>query len=657
KNVVGGALSIATAKPEFENSGKVLVSYGDYDALLASGYVTGGLTNSLAGRFSFQHRQHDGYARDILHGRDVEDLDSVQARAQLLYGPEDLTWSARVILDYNKDETNGINVVPVDGGTVICETSYLRTNCTRPWSNLRRFLGLTDPRVNVAQSVQYAGDPAPTQQFMERDGAGIVLDIEKDFGGFAFNSLTGYRQGDAHQLYDQTGIGPEVLGWSIPQWQAFSAFVTATRPAGNTSSGLFLFAEPVNEISDVTQFSQEFRLTSTNEDTRFDWIAGVYLKSDDIDKTDRFIGENFLGSQPPPLGLALRTLSGETLWVNKGENETYAAFGQVGFKFTDRLKLSVGLRYTEDEKKGVVSGLAVATGDRFNPNDAAALTPLAATFTTGTGYSTPYGEKWSKATPQAILELRQSDSLFMYATVAEGFKGGGFDDTPTSAIAAQIPFDPEEVINYEIGFKSNLLDRRIRLNASIFYMDYTDLQVTQTNAACLCNLTDNAASAEIKGIESEFEFAITNNVRIFASGSFVDTEYVDFIESAINPSTGQRLVSSGNRLQRTPETQASGGFDITTGLGSWPNALNLRATYTWQGDLFWATDNIAKEEPYGLLDARIGLAPEDASWEVALWGKNITDELYRVNIIPFFGEEVSQYGAPRTYGVDLSWRF
>jgi iron complex outermembrane recepter protein len=663
KNVVGGALSVSTAKPEFETSGKVLASYGNYNSMLASGYLTGGLTKGLAGRFSFHVRRHDGYARDVLHHRDVEDLDSKQGRAQLLYAPEDSTWKARLIVDFNKDDTNGINVVPVDGGTPSCETSYLRTNCARPWSNLRRYLGLTNPRQDVAQSVQYAGDSTPTQQFMERKGVGIVLDVQKDFGGFAFNSLTGYRDADADQLYDQTGIGPESLGWSVAAWQSYVAFVAATRPVGNTSNGLLLFAEPVAEKTKIKQFSQEFRLTSTS-DSRLDWIAGVYFKSDDIDKTDRFIGENFLGSLPPPGGLGLRTLSGETRWVNNGKNETYAGFGQLGFKFTERLKFSAGVRYTHDKKEGNVSGFAVATGDRFNPNDAAALTPLLAFnpltgtgYRQGTGYDTPYGKQWSKVTPQGILEFTQSDNLFLYASVAKGFKGGGFDDTPASDVAARIPFDPEEVTNYEVGFKTDLLDRRMRLNASIFYMDYTDLQVTQTNAACLCNLTDNAASAEIKGIESEFQFAITRGARIFLSGSYVDTKYVDFLESALNPSTGQRLDSSGNRLQRTPETQVSGGFDITASIGNWQDALNVRVNYSWQSDLFWATDNIAKEDPYGLLDARVAFGPPDANWQVALWGKNLTDELYRVNIIPFFGEEASQFGMPRTYGIDLSWEF
>ncbi len=97
-------------------------------------------------------------------------------------------------------------------------------------------------------------------------------------------------------------------------------------------------------------------------------------------------------------------------------------------------------------------------------------------------------------------------------------------------------------------------------------MDYTNLQVTQTNAACLCNITDNAASAEIKGVEAEFEFLPIDSLRLTLAGSYVDATYKDFIESAIDPSTGQHLDSSGNRLQRTPETQVSGGVDWKLGM-------------------------------------------------------------------------------------------
>lgn len=668
KNVVGGALSIITAKPSFESSGKVLVSYGNYNAKLVSGYVTGGATDTVATRFSFQYRNHDGYAQDILHNREVENLDAVQMRGQVLITPEGGDFTARLIVDYNRDSNNGLNVIAVQGGTPSCETSYLRTNCTRPWSNLRRFLGLTNPRINMAQSVQYFGDPNPTQQFFEREGAGFTADLEREFESFSFNSLTNYRKGYANQNYDQTGLGPEALNWNTTQWLTYVGFVATTRPGGVTApavsnNGQFLFAEPVAEKTNVKAFSQEFRLTSTNEDSNFDWIAGVYFKQDHIDKTDHFIGENFVGglfvSPTPTLanGGPLSTLSGEDLWVNNGRNKTYAGFAQVGFKFNEMAKLTVGARYTEDKKKGNVSGFAIRTGDRFNPRDVPALTPLRANYAQGTGFNTAYGKSWNKFTPQATFDFTPSDELYLYATVARGFKGGGFDDTPSSDIAARIPFNPETVTNYEGGFKANLLDRRLRFNASVFYMDYKDLQVTQTNAACLCNLTDNAASASIKGVEGESEFLVGEGVRLSASGSYVTPKYKNFLESAINPTTGQRLNSSGNRLQRTPKTQLSGSIDFTAGTGAWQDAVNFRVEYTWQSNMFWATDNIAREPSYGLWDARIGLSPPDANWSLAAYGKNLSNKLYRVNIIPFFGEEVTQYAAPRTYGMDLTLKF
>jgi iron complex outermembrane receptor protein len=283
--------------------------------------------------------------------------------------------------------------------------------------------------------------------------------------------------------------------------------------------------------------------------------------------------------------------------------------------------------------------------------------PNAWIYAEGTGFSTKYSEKWTETTPQAILEWKVSEDLFLYATYAEGFKGGGYDDTPANIPQATTPFDPEKATNYEVGIKSDLFDRRVRVNADIFYMDYENLQVTQTNAACLCNITDNAASAEIKGVEAEFTFAPLDSLRLSLAGSYVDATYKDFLESAINPTTGQRLDSSGNRLQRTPETQVTGGIDYTLALGGWGEALNFRVNYTWQSDLYWATDNIASEDSYGLLDARIGLSPENAPWTVAIWGRNLSDELFRTNIISFFGEEVSQFGAPRTYGVDFTFKF
>jgi iron complex outermembrane receptor protein len=673
KNVVGGAVSVITAAPSQRTSSEVTASYGNYNAILLGGHANGGLTDTLAGRLAFQYRTHDGYAEDILHHRDLEDLDSKQLRGQLLWEPGD-GWRVRGIFDYTDDDSNGMNAVAVEGGTESCETSYLSTNCTRPWSNLRAYLGLTDPRKSMPQGVTLKDTPRQ-QQFLTRTGHGATLDIARQWSWATFNSLTGYRSAKTRQLFDQPGIGVDALDYSVPAWLAYSAYVDARYgdrpPLSNQGAALFELA--TGEQTDADSISQEFRLTS-NTDGRFNWIVGAYYKHDNVNKKDQFFGENFFGAfaDNQPIPNFLSVTSGENNWFDDAKLNNYAIFGQLGFKFTDTLRLNVGLRQTWDKKKGTSRGVVVATGDRFNPNDPIAIVTLVTVCRSPAGdvvpvpdgeqclapnawaqgnYQVAYSADWNELTPQATLDWRITGDLYTYLTYSAGFKGGGFDGRPASALQASTPYDPEKAKNYEVGIKWMTWDRRLRINADVFYMDYTDLQVEQLNDDCLCTFIENAASAEIKGVEAEFELAPVKNLRLTLSGSYVDATYKDFIESSIDPTTGLNLDSTGNRLQRTPETQLSAGIGYRIGMAD----FNLN--YSWQSDLFWATDNIAKEPSYGLLDGRIAFGPEDRAWSVAVWGKNLTDELYRVNIIPFAGEEISQFGAPRTYGVDVTLRF
>ena len=677
KNVVGGALSVITAAPSQETSAQLTLSAGNYKSRLLSGHVNGAITDTLSGRLSFQYRAHDGYARDVLHDRDLEDLDSKQLRAQLLWEPGD-GWRIRGIFDYTDDESNGHSSVAVEGGTPDCETTYLRTNCTRPWSNARAYLGLTDPRESMPNSVQFQGEP-DRQQFLTRTAYGVTLDVSKDMGFATLNSLTGYRLAKSEQVYSQTAIGPQALGYDIARWFDFVDYVdTRYGPRSPVSNqGAFLFELSQRERTRAEAISQELRLTS-NDDGRFDWIVGAYYKHDNVDKNDIFISENFLGALAGGAAVAnpLSTASGQSNWYNNGTMDSYAIFGQLGYEFTDALKLTVGLRQTWDKKGGDVRGLAVATGDRFNPNDPRAVvalesvcrTPTGAvvnvpfggqcvapnrwSFAAGEGFQTRYSASWNELTPQATLGWTITDDVYTYLTYSQGYKGGGFDDVPSNAISASIPFNPEKVKNYELGFKSTFWDRRVRFNADIFYMDYTDLQVTQANPACLCALTDNAAKADIKGIEAELDFIPVYGLTLSLSGSYVDAKYKNFLESAIDPSTGQSLDSSGNRLQRTPSTQLSAGINYRL-----LDMVTFDVRYSWQSKMFWATDNIAEEPSYGLLDARISVGPDNGNWAVAVWGKNLTDKLYRTNVIPFFGDEVSQFGPPLTYGLDLTLRY
>ena len=136
----------------------------------------------------------------------------------------------------------------------------------------------------------------------------------------------------------------------------------------------------------------------------------------------------------------------------------------------------------------------------------------------------------------------------------------------------------------------------------------------------------------------------------YISGSYLDDKYNVFVDT-------NGVNNTGHQLQRTPNYQASVGAELTAPVGSWGDALHFRASFKQQGKMFWAPDNYTWEPSYGLLDARISLAPVQKPWTVSVWGKNLGNTLYRTSIIAIFGDEISSYGAPRTYGVEFSSKF
>ncbi|QIB65274.1 TonB-dependent receptor [Kineobactrum salinum] len=626
KGVVGGALSIVTAAPEQEAGGAISVSAGNYGDFKSYGHLTGALSEDLSGRLSYQMQNRDGFAKDILNNRDLEDKRSDQFRAQLLYQPDGGDFMARLVVDYSQDESNGIhrlgeNINPDLAGT----KSFSRGRAV-----VAAARGGLSRRESLSTHPTFVGDTDPTPQFLERESWAVSLNIEKGLGeNMTLASVTGYRSGESDSLYSQTGIDPRnpynLADMTVP----------------------LVFDSVVAEFEDFEQFSQEFNLSWDNESSRWEGLVGLYYQHTPIEKNDRFRGYSQPAVFEPPIFAP--TLSGESNWFNKGTTDTYAAFGQVGFAFTDAIKLTVGGRYTSDEKDGRVRGLAAATGDFFNPDDTVPLTPLSPTFAEGEGYTANYDESWSEFTPQAILEYNPSGDFMAYFNVAKAFKGGGFEDTPANAAAAQISFDPETVTSYELGAKIDFWDGRARVNAAAYYMDYVDLQVTQTNAECLCNITDNAADAEVRGVELEVQLALTRELRLFGAASWNDNEYQNFVDSL-------GVDNSGNRLQRTPEHQFNLGFDYTTDFMNRADALNIYMNYAYQGDFKWDPDNITEEPSYGLLDGRISYSPNE-TLTISAYGKNITNEQYRVFVINFFGDEVASLGAPRTYGLEVVARF
>ncbi len=618
KNVAGGAVNVISNKPTQENSGAATVSIGNYSLRQFSGFVNGAISEDFSGRISFQAIKHSGYARDLLHNVDVENLDSTQARVQLAYEPAGSGFNALFIADYSQTSDDGINRVGVVSPTSPAGPTIWSGTRALISARLGRTLG---PRESYPVWPKFLGDAAASPQRATRDNYSFILKLEQELGqSIKLSSTTGYRNNKSFTLYDQTGLGPD-NGFSLT-------------PAELASVGSsLLFAEPVNFRETGNFFTQEVRLQSTDNASKLSWIIGAFYLKSNVTQRNRFWGES----------LVLPTLSGESHWIDAGRNEDYAVFAQLGYKLTDTLKLDAGLRYTHDSKNGNQQGIIVATGDRYNPADLAPLTPLTINF------NTPYGKSWSAWTPQATLSWTPNNTMMAYATISRGFKGGGFQNNASKAVAANTAYEPENVTNYEVGYKAELFDRTIRWNSALFMMKYKNLQVQQTLASCLCNIISNAASATIKGVESDLQIAPSKQFRAWISGTYLDATYDSFTFAGVN--------NTGKELQRTPKFQFAVGAEASIGSGEWEDALTLRLAYRYQGRMPWAPENTTWEEAYGTLDGRVTFNLPGKNWSLSAFGKNLTNKLYRTNIIVFFHDEMSSYASPRTYGLELSAKF
>ncbi len=219
------------------------------------------------------------------------------------------------------------------------------------------------------------------------------------------------------------------------------------------------------------------------------------------------------------------------------ETEASAIFGQASYDITDSLRLTLGGRYSS-EKTSVDEQAQFDFTRVYDPGNP--IIPFGAQKDSDTANSFD---------PKVAIEYQFSDDIFAYASYSEGFKSGGYN-----VGGLQAPFDPEEITDYEIGVKTDLLNRRLRLNVAAFLYDYTDLQSTVIRNTA--QLTENAASAELKGVEIEFAAALTSQLTISGSLSYLDSKYKKYVtENPTMPGAPAQDLD-GNRLSYSPRRMA-----------------------------------------------------------------------------------------------------
>ena len=640
RNASGGVISIYTKDPSQDAEMEARMGYSNYETMDAKFYGNMPITDRLAANFALSwHNQDKGWGRNR---KLVDQLDtskgyqpggddywkgrSLSMRGKVLWEPTDTT-SVKLI-GYYQNSWSQIGIY------------------SRPFPGTVG--GSPDPAHNGAGPIPNA--PTPSQilpplgfydvslaekQYDKSEGWGVSARIDQELGFADFVSISAYRTNK--ELYHSSG------NYSDYDWLVYDLNVVDK------------------------QFSQEFQLKS-DAGSKVNWILGAYYLNADG------------GFNPTIIGGPGQNSNGidNIVIVGKQKVKSYAGFGQVTVPLGEMTNVTGGLRYTIDKVAGNgttdvnffpgVFGPAPVTlrVQQFDANNDFG-NPNGITIVGGTNPSA--STTFKKWTYKASFDHKFNDDVMAYANYSRGYKAGTFNTLPLDTKA----LNPEIVDAYEIGLKTELFDRKVRLNAALFWNDIGNPQI-QAQRNGLVFLA-NAGSARTKGAEFDLTAVVAQGLTLRLGGTYLDAKFRDFGDvdgngtldcasyaySPIAPGNLDQinLDCSGNRMPYASKWKFSGGASYETEIEG-AGLLNLDITGNWSSRFNWDADNLLQEPSRFLLDGAIGFTPE--KWDnvqFRFWMKNITGKKYNINYYAQASGSAfsSAPGAPRTYGGELVFKF
>ena len=438
------------------------------------------------------------------------------------------------------------------------------------------------------------------QPFNEYKGGGATARIEQNVGFGRLTSITAYRQSDNVVVFDGDGT---------------------------STPGLTLY-----EGQRDYQRSQELNLAS-DPASRIKWVAGLYYfnASSGYDPSQVTLYGFFQPSTP---------IGSISVSSNYGieRTESVAGYAQATAPIADQTNLTLGLRYTSEKRR-------LDVHETFDIDGGPAGLP-----------SPPFPKQtktFSEPTWRVSLDHRFSPALMVYASYNRGFKSGGFNpQVPTDPA-----YDPEKLDAYEIGFKSDLLSRRLRVNAAAFYYDYSDLQVARFTG----HLTSyyNGAAARIYGLDADFEARATSNLAFTGGITLLNDRFTKFPNAIFafqipGGLDNQILSAAGNRLPQTADFTATVNADYRVQTSFGGAGFNL--SYSYNSGYFSQPDNILRQPNYSTLAASVRFDFRNRI-ALSLWGRNLTNAKIAQTLAAGGFNSIVSYAPPLTYGATVSAEF
>ena len=612
RNVTGGLISVATRNPGKELRIDASAGYANYDTVSANLYASVPLTETLAANVAFFHqKQSKGWGRNLFTGNDDQKSNETGVQSKLAWHPTSSTKvTASFIYDFNnRDVGYAYEVLP---GTLGADGT--------PYLGKYRHVSRIDAN-------------APFHAYIGS------LRIEQDLGFANLMSLTGYQKSRTNLLF---AGGLPVLGQPIAgQSGAYNPFLERNRT-----------------------WSQEFQLTSAPNGSRFDWVAGAFYYNDhtflQLDSYNTCVGNVCAPGAAPQRNTGRPT----TL--------SYSGYGDATYRFFTATKVTVGLRYTDETKE--LSGLVTPLAGR--PNSVLAL-PAAATATTaGTvffpgqpfpGYPNGIPTKlhFTKLTYRAVLAQDFGEHVHAYVSHNLGFKSGAFNGN----LFSNPPARPELLYATEAGVKSELFDRRLRLNVAYFHYTYKNVQVRSLAPPALPGtpILQNAAKELMNGVDVDFTFTPLRGLIFTGSAEYLHARYADF-PGASCTSPGTRTVNgvlvgvvtsvtcnlAGYKVaQAAPFSGTIGAsYSLDTPSGVFTLSANDHYTSRYPG----IQDASIYQERHHLVDASLNWVAPNKRYDVNLFVRNLT-KAYVYAAFSGASSYAIVPGAPRTFGGTVGFHY
>jgi outer membrane receptor protein involved in Fe transport len=702
RNASAGLINIISKKPSFEHEGSAELTYGNYDYIRAAGSVTGPLiADTLAARLDAVYVQRDGFLKTSTGDR-LNDRDRIFLRGQLLFEPND-DLEIRFIGDYTRRDEACCGAVYLSTAETVDPTPGVPGDFTAQPNRIVSVLQSLGSAITQGQQNPFARTALVTEgrsyDNVTTDwGGSVQADWDLNLG--TLTSITGYRYYKAGGASDTDYSDVDLL----------------------------FRADDGNNYRRFRTFSQELRLQGSAFDDKLDWLVGGYYSNEKLNVADNTtfgsqygafaacrlvatanplaalrnpaaagclsptgraaLGASFGALAPAILG-GLDRLStvnnvGDIRSNYRQDSENWALFTHNIFNITDKLSLTLGVRYTDESKSFVAdfnNNNTICPVQQqalspllTNPAVPAALQPLIGGIITLTcqGNSSSalnalnlqdsFGDnEW---TGTAVLSYKPTEDLLTYASFSKGYKAGGYNldrsdlranqlAAPTNANAANLRFGAEKVDAYEIGFKYN--GRRFNLNAAAFRQEFKNFQLNTFNGsvyivqninACADSLNgadrdasaatgacagDEKAGVISQGVELESTLYPAPNVAVSLGYTHAKTKYRNDLVGFNEPLDPFLFLLPDSTMSNAPKDVVTGSLAWTPDIGTSGLSGLFYVDTRMTGDYNTGSDLFPEKEQdgYVLTNARIGLRGPDQRWAVELWAQNLFDVDYQ----------------------------